>query len=931
MKKGSSIVKRAFSFLLAATLICSTAAVMPAAPLIQAEDETTIQSMVAVPEDPAASLEALWTPTSLEEMEDSLFALANEKLAIMATTEIIIPVTSITNVPATANAGVPRTLTATVSPSNATNKAITWTVKSAGGTGAAITNGNSFLATATGTAVVTATIYEGTTQTVHFTRDFSIVVTATGFVPVTDIIVTSTSVAAGVKLFLAGVVNPIIATNKNIVWSVSDPGTTGATINGSEFTATAAGSAIVTATILNGKSQTENYSQNFTITVTQPTGQIIPVTAITGVPTYTKPLIMLTLSSTVSPANATNRTIVWTVKNGGTTGAAITNGNMFYATSMGMVTVTATIKQGTSMTEDFVKDFVIAVTNQIPVTSISGVPTQAAIRVSMSLSGTVAPTNATYKSITWSVKDGSGTGATINGNSFYATALGTAIITATIQRGKSETENYTEDFSISVTDFIAVTDINGLPSYATTGTTLTLTGSVYPSTATNQTISWSIKNSGGTGATITSGNLFRATSSGTATVTATVSNGNSPTSNFTKDFSIAVGTTSYVAVTNISNVPSTAVVGTTLTLTGTVAPSNATNRSITWSVKSAGTTGATITSTNLFRATATGTATVTATISNGKTTTTNYTQDFTIVVSTTSYVPVTNITAVPTTAAVGATVSLTGTVNPSNATNKTIVWSMKNAGTTGATITSGYFRATATGSAIITATITNGLTATTNFVQDFTVVVSGTDTNTGSLPTTPVTPPPTNQGNGVTLFSDVSITDWFYQSVVYAQQKKLMNGVSATEFAPNQELSRAMLVTILYRLEGSPSVYYSAGYIDVENGTWYTEPISWAKSIGVVQGYSDELFGTNDDITREQFATILYNYAGYKGIDTNKYADLTRFSDEGEISGWARDAMSWANAEELILGRTPTTLEAISTITRAEAATILMRFIENVL
>jgi endo-1,4-beta-xylanase len=177
----------------------------------------------------------------------------------------------------------------------------------------------------------------------------------------------------------------------------------------------------------------------------------------------------------------------------------------------------------------------------------------------------------------------------------------------------------------------------------------------------------------------------------------------------------------FVAVTNISDVPTSGTAGTPLALTGTVAPDNATNKTIVWSVKTAGATGATI-SGNTLTATAAGSVTVTATIANGKTASTPYTQDFSITI-TSAFVAVTGISGVPTSGTAGNPLTLTGTVAPDNATNKTIAWTVKSAGNTGATISGSTLTATAAGSVTVTATIANGKTASTPYTQDFSITI----------------------------------------------------------------------------------------------------------------------------------------------------------------------------------------------------------------
>ena len=181
-------------------------------------------------------------------------------------------------------------------------------------------------------------------------------------------------------------------------------------------------------------------------------------------------------------------------------------------------------------------------------------------------------------------------------------------------------------------------------------------------------------------------------------------------------------------------------------------------------------------------------------------------------------------------------------------------------------------------------------------------------------------------GSPIDRFTDVSANDWFADAVNFAVRRGLFKGVSETEFAPNAEMTRAMLVTVLHRLDGTPDVSAATAFADVPVDSWYTEAVAWARSIGVVEGYSETTFGPNDSITREQMATILYRYARYKGYDVSKRADLSAYADAASVSSWALEAMSWANATGLIRGRTETTLNPAATATRAEVATILMRF-----
>jgi hypothetical protein len=178
-------------------------------------------------------------------------------------------------------------------------------------------------------------------------------------------------------------------------------------------------------------------------------------------------------------------------------------------------------------------------------------------------------------------------------------------------------------------------------------------------------------------------------------------------------------------------------------------------------------------------------------------------------------------------------------------------------------------------------------------------------------------------------FTDVKESDWFYEAVKFAVENGLFKGTTETTFSPGQPMTRAMLVTVLHRLEGSPAVTGANNFTDVKNGEWYTNAVIWANANDIVSGYGNGLFGTNDPITREQMAAILYRYAGYKGYDVTAAANLSAYTDAADISGWAEKAMRWANAEGLITGRTTTTLTPKGNATRAEVASILKRFVEG--
>ncbi len=179
-------------------------------------------------------------------------------------------------------------------------------------------------------------------------------------------------------------------------------------------------------------------------------------------------------------------------------------------------------------------------------------------------------------------------------------------------------------------------------------------------------------------------------------------------------------------------------------------------------------------------------------------------------------------------------------------------------------------------------------------------------------------------------FIDVAEGDWFYDAVVYAYQNELMDGVGGNRFAPNSETTRAQLVTILYRLEGEPAVSGDLPFTDVEAGIWYTDAILWAAQNNIVNGVSDTEFAPGDDLTRQQLVTILYRYAEAKGYDVSASADLSGYPDAGQVQDYAQPAMAWAVAENIIQGMEDGTLKPAGNASRAQIATILMRFCEDV-
>ena len=179
-------------------------------------------------------------------------------------------------------------------------------------------------------------------------------------------------------------------------------------------------------------------------------------------------------------------------------------------------------------------------------------------------------------------------------------------------------------------------------------------------------------------------------------------------------------------------------------------------------------------------------------------------------------------------------------------------------------------------------------------------------------------------------YEDVNMTDWHYDAVEYAYRNGIMTGINPTTFAPNDPLARAQFAVILHRLNGTPAMDYTDRFHDVGEGLWYTDAILWAADTGVVTGYSNGNFGPSDYINREQMALMMYRYAGYKGYDTSARADFGSYQDAANVSDFAKEAMQWAVGEGIITGKyQETQLDPQGNATRAECATIMMRFMEK--
>ncbi len=208
---------------------------------------------------------------------------------------------------------------------------------------------------------------------------------------------------------------------------------------------------------------------------------------------------------------------------------------------------------------------------------------------------------------------------------------------------------------------------------------------------------------------------------------------------------------------------------------------------------------------------------------------------------------------------------------------------------------------------------------------------SGSGSSSSDANQPPQLPDGTNAANGAQPggFTDVAANSWYAQAVDFVTRSGLMSGTSTGVFSPDNAMTRAMLVTVLWRAEGQPTASTAASFTDVASNSWYSSAVAWAVENGIVNGTSDTTFSPDKSITRQEIAAILQRYAKYKGVDVTQTADLSAYTDNASVASWASDAMAWAVNKGVITGATSTTLAPAANATRAQVATMLMRYMQQ--
>ena len=575
--------------------------------------------------------------------------------------------------------GATLSLTANVLPANASNPTLTWSIQG-GTTNIATINGYIITAVGVGTIVIVATAADG--SGVKATQSFSV-----NAIAVSSIVINSAnSIINGATLSLTANISPANASNPALTWSIEDGTTNIATINGDVITAVSVGNVVIVATAADNSGVTA--TQSFSVNAIAVSSIVINSanSIINGA--------TLSLTANVSPANASNPALTWSIQ-GGTTNIATINGDVITAVGVGNVVIVATATDGSGVkaTQSFS-------VNAIAVSSIVINSANSIINgATLSLTANVLPANATNPALTWSIEDGTANIATINGDVITAVGVGDVVIVATAADGSGV--KATQSFSVNA---IAVNNIviNSANSIIN-GATLSLTAEVLPNNATNPALTWSIQG-GTTNIATINGDVITAVGVGNVIIVATATDGSGVKA--TQSFSVNAIAVSSIVIDSANSI----INGATLSLTAEVLPANASNPTLTWSIQGGTTNIATING-DVITAVGVGTIVIVATAADNSGV--KATQSFSVNAIAVSSIVINSANSIIN----AATLSLTAEVLPANASNPTLTWSIQGGTTNIATINGDVITAVGVGDVVIVATATDnsGVTATQSF------------------------------------------------------------------------------------------------------------------------------------------------------------------------------------------------------------------------
>ena len=661
-----------------------------------------------------------------------------------------------------------------------------------------------------------------------------------------------------------------------------------------------------------------------------------------------------TLNYQIKPDNATNQDVVWESSNPNIISIDPKTGKI-EVKGEGSVFITIRTKGG-NYSDSLQLKVVGNASNREPVQSITfdqnnlkldlnGTKTQ-------KLKASIAPHNATNQNISWKSQDDTIATVDDDGNVIAKSVGRTKIMAITQDGGK------TAVCEVQVIDShqpnILVTDIIIQEGNLTLeqGQRKMIIPTIAPVTASDKGIEWESSNLDV--AEVTETGTIIAKSAGTATITATAKDGSDVTTSMTVTVTKGGNPPTEIEVTGVTLDKNelSLTKGESHTLKATLTPTDASNKNVEW--KSDNEAIATVTADGKVIAKSAGTVTITVTALGNK----NITATCTVIVTddlSPEVVPVTGVKLdrEKVRLSKGGKDTLTAIIEPQNATHKDVTWKSANPsivsvdeygnitahskGETKITVTTkeGGFTATAKitvdSSGGSNTNNNNNSNTNTNNNNNSNTNNNNNNSNTETEKESVTIKPDTNENQSkpsveVSQFKDVS-NHWAKDDVAFVVEKGLFYGLSETEFGINEPMTRGMIVTVLHRLADSPQVN-SIPFLDVKAGAFYANAVAWANATGITSGVSKTEFAPNDNVTREQLAVMLYQYATSIGLVTEAtITQDTQFKDADQISKWSEEAMKWAVDKGILLGTADGTLDPQGIATRAQVATVIKRFV----